>query len=712
VVKRNDLIAARNNLARLLATERLWVRHQNVSTASFDTIRRILTLPNWVDVSEHVYTLLNGHEVGHAKYTPTDWHDQAVKIDPKNAGLAAAYVNIICDARIERLMKETFPGLTATFSQAYEELFHRKFFGDIDPATVNSRPFIDRINLYFKVGFHVKIVFTSAEQLLIDKVARTITFDDVIAVTREVYQHAKQEQSAASSDLTSTDPQKGKATDKEGNDAAASSSSKEPSEDGDGKSGFSSDEGSGTQTSDGDGTKVPSTESPEDGKKPKDGKAKDQNKPAPASKGPGKTSSSTPAMPSTQKDFDTNLQTLMDKRTHVVYVKTPLPNLDKLTKDYTSTHDAIRRHFKDVTQAEADFATFQKLNVRKVNYIVQQFEMRKQADRYQRIKLHKTGALDVLRLHEYKYTDDLFRAVATTAKGKNHGLVFIVDWSGSMSSIMAGTLQQLIVLCMFCRKAHIPFEVYGVTDHGSGAFQQEPETLEFLDRLSLVNFLSSRMSQRQFFDASVNLFALMPNGVWKGGPKVASLCTCTPLDEAVVGAMSLVHEFRTKNKIQIVNAVFLTDGDANTVSRYRTDTMSLKSMNGYEQFLLEDRLTHKTYEFNASNLTPTLLRVMRDRENINVVGFYVGGSSYFRHFFPLADAMKQTVLEQQLKSDGFVISTEWGYDELYITDVVVPQDKEIHASTEKESLSQSFLNERTATSKERIMLTSFVKMIA
>jgi len=30
----------------------------------------------------------------------------------------------------------------------------------------------------------------------------------------------------------------------------------------------------------------------------------------------------------------------------------------------------------------------------------------------------------------------LFRKVTTLANGKNHGLVFVLDWSGSMSRVM------------------------------------------------------------------------------------------------------------------------------------------------------------------------------------------------------------------------------------------------------------------------------------
>src|ERR1700733_3075079 len=166
-----EIREARSHLARLLAVENLWVRHQNVATASFDTVSRRLTLPIWTDVTESVFTMLDGHEVGHALYTPKQsLSEMAKQIDPKNIDVAADYLNVVEDARIERLIQATYPGLRATFFSAYEELFDNDFFG-LNGSPVFKRCFIDRINLWFKVGSHVALTFTGMEKVLVDKVA-------------------------------------------------------------------------------------------------------------------------------------------------------------------------------------------------------------------------------------------------------------------------------------------------------------------------------------------------------------------------------------------------------------------------------------------------------------------------------------------------------------------------------------------------------------
>ena len=116
-------IEIKGNLARLLATENLIVEHKKVETAQFDTKSRVLTLPMWNTASNYVYDMLVAHEVGHALFTPPImWKKDEYKDVPMS------YVNVIEDARIERLMKQKFAGLNKDFYKGYEELNAIDFF--------------------------------------------------------------------------------------------------------------------------------------------------------------------------------------------------------------------------------------------------------------------------------------------------------------------------------------------------------------------------------------------------------------------------------------------------------------------------------------------------------------------------------------------------------------------------------------------------------
>ena len=95
-------------LAKLLAKENLTVEHGNYKTAWFDVKNRVLGLPIWKDHGKDVYDLLVGHEVGHALYTPYEGiHSSNEEIK----GCPRDYINVVEDARIERKIRETYPGL-------------------------------------------------------------------------------------------------------------------------------------------------------------------------------------------------------------------------------------------------------------------------------------------------------------------------------------------------------------------------------------------------------------------------------------------------------------------------------------------------------------------------------------------------------------------------------------------------------------------------
>ena len=98
----------KSQLARLLATEDLVVEHRQVQTASFNVGTRVLTLPLWEKASNAVYDMLVGHEVSHALFTPDIewWIDNPVP---------HGVVNVVEDARVEKLMKRKYAGINKSF---------------------------------------------------------------------------------------------------------------------------------------------------------------------------------------------------------------------------------------------------------------------------------------------------------------------------------------------------------------------------------------------------------------------------------------------------------------------------------------------------------------------------------------------------------------------------------------------------------------------
>ena len=195
----NSIInAVREQTARLLATENITViQCPKTQTAYFDLKNRTLALPVWKDMSNEMYDMLVGHEVSHALFTPNGaggWVDSAKAIAANHgfAGnkeaetVAQSFLNIVEDTRIERLIKDRFPGLRRDFFVAYTQFAARDIF-QLKGRSVNALKFPDRLNLNFKIGFIAPVNFNAAEQVFVDRTATAVTWDEVVAIANDLF---------------------------------------------------------------------------------------------------------------------------------------------------------------------------------------------------------------------------------------------------------------------------------------------------------------------------------------------------------------------------------------------------------------------------------------------------------------------------------------------------------------------------------------------
>ena len=176
----------KSQLAKLLATEDLVVETKHVETACFNVHTRVLTLPMWNRATSIVHDLLVGHEVGHALFTPdSDWFKER-KIPPQ-------FVNVVEDARIEKLMKRKYPGLAKTFYRGYSELSEEDFF-KIEDEDISTFNLADKANLHFKIGNFIDLEFDAEESVLIKRIADSETFEEVLDIAEDLYAFCKKKQ--------------------------------------------------------------------------------------------------------------------------------------------------------------------------------------------------------------------------------------------------------------------------------------------------------------------------------------------------------------------------------------------------------------------------------------------------------------------------------------------------------------------------------------
>ena len=170
-----------------MATENITVTFEKVSTAAFDLKSRKLILPIWKNISEATYNFLVAHEVSHALNTPVEeWEKSATN---KNI---AQTINVVEDARIERMILKKYPGCRKDFLLGYKELHNRNFFG-LKEKEIDGRELIDRINLHYKSYGNIHVPFAKDEKVWIDRIDNATTFEEVVEISNDLIAHKEEE---------------------------------------------------------------------------------------------------------------------------------------------------------------------------------------------------------------------------------------------------------------------------------------------------------------------------------------------------------------------------------------------------------------------------------------------------------------------------------------------------------------------------------------
>jgi hypothetical protein len=166
----------KSQLAKLLATENIEVQENAVKTASFDVKNRVLTIPVLKEEhkSLHVYDMLVGHEVSHALHTPADgWMNMSDRSDEFRS-----FVNVIEDARIDKLIQKKYPGLTNDYLLGFKKMYKDNFFGT-KGRKQSDYALIDKINMYFKSSKTINFNFDKKENHFVKLVDACKSFKDV-----------------------------------------------------------------------------------------------------------------------------------------------------------------------------------------------------------------------------------------------------------------------------------------------------------------------------------------------------------------------------------------------------------------------------------------------------------------------------------------------------------------------------------------------------
>ena len=666
------------------------------------------------------------------------------KIDPKDAQWGRSLYDITDGIRTERLLKKKYPGLGRDFQSAYADMFGAITKGSTDPFNPQHCSLVDRLNAHFRLGAVANVQFDTNEKKLVEKFEDMVTSEDAEKCAMMLRSYIDKPPSQGGGDgegepqesdedsdgdgqskkSKKKSNQKNKKDKKNQKSNGKNSDSDESDEESDGDSdgdGSGEGDGEGDESdddadgdSDGDGEGDSDGEGGEDGDGDADGDAdqeSDDNESSPGSSSyereGGRGSESMAGInPSLRNDditkklemalsgnidnsgkrYDTvNFPEHMDPEEFIV----PYSVLhSSMAKGNGRKYGSLSFNKPDSRTKFDDLKDWTSENNPTINAMVIEFERRKRAAMYRRQKISKSGIVDTSRLQYVLYSEDIFRRITVLPEGKNHAMIMIIDWSGSMSRSMSATLDQLMNLVVFCRRRRIPHEVYAFSD-GSG-FQtnskfkkmkamNSPGTL-WPGHVKLLQFFSDTMSHSEYNEAMANINQIRLSYAGKTTRDVNTAgmsLNGTPLNHAILVTPFLVERLRERSKAEIMKCIILTDGASNRDLNVLDMNLSHGS---YSAVSITDRktgtarTTEDSMEFTGSLIELSAKRAQCDYVGIFLVGNRSNNKSQFRNMLQNTvggDASKTIDVSKQYKlmtTNGYAVVESFGFSEYYLMD--------------------------------------------
>ena len=674
----------KDSLARLMATENLTVVHKKIPTAYFDVKNRVLACPTFKDdISDELYDLFMGHEVGHALFTPYEGLHSTVKENRTLKG----YLNVVEDVRIEKGIKNKYAGLRRSFYKAYNELMDRDFFG-IKGRNLQELSLIDKINLITKCGSRVNIKLNKEEQEFLDMAEDCKSWEEVVVCAQAIYDWSKENESRDETDEQVTmkmpdfDDEDSDEEEDEYESMGGEESDDEPEDDED------ADEQEG-EVEDGEeeSSEVEEIKTTGDKGGKFTGHYDDLN---------GARESITEHHAHNNEDMYVDENACV-KSTIDLKKKFKETDIDAVLYPYKKVLSDWREHYaKEEEYSERiqikELANqlgekyrkhLQQKNKKIVNHMAKEFEMRQNAHRSAKAFTGTSGDLDMNRLAKYQIVDDIFKRVTYLPDGKNHGVNVMVDWSGSINNEVKDILEQSIILAEFCNKVQIPFRVYLFSD---SVVKSDDDSYYSRGEEKLVEVLSNEMKSREYIEMMNYLSTIIVGRIhgdlkysWDGSAKQRKIADeynkvlgsinyfdCddsnnywnwkfndnlepynyrlggTPLDHTLIAMRKFLPEFNTKYNIEKSILTVITDGfshSSDLLGKSAEEHADIKSQIGDEwrynsqryildpytnkTFIYEDKSGDNYYYRNDFEGTQNILEWLSKTCNVTVTGYFV-----------------------------------------------------------------------------------------
>lgn len=569
----------------------------------------------WKDIENIVEQMLICHEVGHALFTKLD--ECKAAIDGAKFKNAQAYMNILEDARIEKFMARKFAGINKTMSGGYSILNAKDFFG-IKNSNLYTLTLIDRINIHFKLGAYIEVPFTKDERIFIEKTANLESMNDVATLANEIYTYSTE--NYVSTDYTMFGNEDSQYVLVDGDEEGDFEYGEYPEYD-------DSDNNVDSDGIDSESDKTGESDSDKDSDKESD---EDSEKNTKSDGSEGKSDKKDIPDPITDSEFQKNIESYCDSNIMYKYW-----TFGKFTYDPVFNYKKVLKNVEESGYTFDDTSHLEYINKFKqdsmvnVNYLVKEFEMRKAATAYKRTTIAKSGTLNTNKLFAYQINNDIFKRISVTKDGKNHGMVFLLDWSGSMYRNIKETLEQLINLVMFCSRAQIKYTVLAFTNDAYNLTGKRHLEWYESDTKNDINVNHANIILAELFSSEMttNEFSRMINYTLSDKFPLTIDMNGTPLLEALIYINEYIDGFIKKNHIEKFTFVTFTDGASNDFhasirSRDCDDDHTMKSCKNM-YICPVTKIEYTIVSNNVIHNTEMMYTIIKNRYKCNVIGFFL-----------------------------------------------------------------------------------------
>lgn len=374
--------------------------------------------------------------------------------------------------------------------------------------------------------------------------------------------------------------------------------------------------------------------------------------------------------------------------------------------------------------------------------------MRKSANQYARSSVSKTGVLDTGKLHTYKWNEDLFKKVNIVPDGKNHGLIFILDWSGSMGNILINTAKQILNIAWFCKKCQIPFDIYAFTNNywydrnfdykekcvqsSERHHQKKSGYVEINSLFRLLNLVSSDGKNGKDLEHQLKTFWRLVLGetMYSGynNPTGYGL-SGTPLNESIIALTAVIPDFRKRTGVQKTNVIILTDGESQSINHIverncGNDVVKYGTSNVGNNCVLRDRTTgcvYPSFEGNyyySGKITEIFLKAVHNRfPDINLIGIRLAtGRQLYTVISNSECHIPYEKIQKEWKKNKSVNVPDFsGYQQMYYLssdDLINDTEFVVADDASKNEIKKAFTKSLAKKSVNKKMLSSFAELIS